>query len=78
MIYHITSLDLPFEDENVANLLDKIVACDIEYPKHFSKGVKDLLQNMINPNPKKRFSSDDIKKHPWFLEYNHLDLRRII
>jgi len=60
---------LPFEDANVATLLEKIVQANLEYPKHFSKGVKDILNNMINSNPKKRFTTEEIKKHPWFLEY---------
>jgi serine/threonine protein kinase len=61
--------ELPFNDEDVTTLLERIVACNVEYPKNFSKTLKDLLQSLINPNPKKRFSSDDVMKHPWFLEY---------
>jgi len=68
ILYFMLAGFLPFEDANVATLLEKIVQANLEYPKHFSKGVKDLLFNMINSNPKKRFTTEDIKKHPWFLE----------
>lgn len=29
----------------------------------------DLLTLILNPNPKKRYKLDQIKTHPWFLEY---------
>eukprot|EP01016_Furgasonia_blochmanni_P037092 TRINITY_DN4327_c0_g1_i11.p1 TRINITY_DN4327_c0_g1~~TRINITY_DN4327_c0_g1_i11.p1 ORF type:complete len:587 (-),score=117.16 TRINITY_DN4327_c0_g1_i11:267-2027(-) len=59
---------LPFEDDNIAKLLEKIVAAQIEYPKNFSKSLKDLISNILNPNPKKRYTLESIKSHPWFLE----------
>ena len=34
------SIGLPFEDENVAKLLEKIVSVDFEMPKTFSKNLK--------------------------------------
>jgi serine/threonine protein kinase len=49
-------------------LLEKIVLAEVDFPKYFSKSVRDLLSNMLNPNPKKRFTSTEIKSHPWFNE----------
>ena len=77
------ALELPFEDNSVPNLLEKIVSANYQCPKTFSKSAKgifhpknekftlklDLLAGILNPNPKKRFTLDAIKKHPWFLEY---------
>ncbi|KAL4440774.1 hypothetical protein ABPG74_013755 [Tetrahymena malaccensis] len=59
---------LPFEDENVAKLLEKIVSVEYTMPKTFSKNLKDLIKNILNSNPKKRFTLEQIRKHPWYLE----------
>jgi len=60
---------LPFEDENVGKLLEKIVAGSYEMPKQFSKNLKDLIKGILNTNPKKRTTLIEIKSHPWFLEF---------
>eukprot|EP01017_Pseudomicrothorax_dubius_P046165 TRINITY_DN8097_c0_g1_i1.p1 TRINITY_DN8097_c0_g1~~TRINITY_DN8097_c0_g1_i1.p1 ORF type:complete len:469 (+),score=73.86 TRINITY_DN8097_c0_g1_i1:317-1723(+) len=57
---------LPFEDDNIARLLDRIVTARYEFPKHVSKSFKDLVSGVLNPNPKKRLNLQDIMMHPWF------------
>jgi len=59
---------LPFEDENVGKLLEKIVAGNYEMQKQFSKNLKDLIKGILNTNPKKRTTLVEIMSHPWFLE----------
>ncbi|KAL4490246.1 hypothetical protein ABPG72_004285 [Tetrahymena utriculariae] len=59
---------LPFEDENVAKLLEKIVSVEYTMPKTFSKNLKDLIKNILNSNPKKRFTLEQIKQHRWYSE----------
>ena len=61
---------MPFEDENVGKLLEKIVSGNYEMPKNFSKNLKDLIKGILNTNPKKRTTLNEIKAHPWFLEYS--------
>ena len=36
-----------------------------EYPEYFSTEAKDLISNILTPNPNKRFSLAQIKAHPW-------------
>ena len=59
---------MPFVSENITELLESIVQVNVTYPKHLSQNAKDLLQNILTANPKKRLTADEIKKHPWFLE----------
>jgi 5'-AMP-activated protein kinase catalytic alpha subunit len=58
----------PFDDPNVSKLLEKIVSANYEFPKSFGKSVKDLLTGIFNNNPTKRYDTEKIKSHPWFLE----------
>jgi serine/threonine protein kinase len=61
--------DLPFEDNNVASLLDKIVMGRyVPFPKSFSKNLRDLLTSILITNPYKRLSLIKITTHPWFTE----------
>jgi serine/threonine protein kinase len=53
----------------VAHLLEMIVKAEYtEFPKTFSKNLKDLLNNILVSNPYKRISLAKIIEHPWFLE----------
>ncbi|CAD8158000.1 unnamed protein product [Paramecium pentaurelia] len=56
---------LPFEDQNTNQLYKKIVAGDLVFPKWLSIEAKDLLKNILNTDPKKRFTIPQIKGHKW-------------
>lgn len=61
----------PFDDESVHKLLDKIIVGDFKFPaaddKKLSEDAKDLVKCILNPNPRKRFTIEQIKCHPWML-----------
>lgn len=57
---------LPFEDSKTENLYKKILSGNFEKPSHLSALSKDLLSNMLNVNPRKRYTIEDIKKHQWY------------
>ncbi len=57
---------LPFEDPNTANLYKKILSGDYTVPKFLSTEAKGLIRGILNTDPARRFTLDDIKKHPWF------------
>ena len=57
---------LPFEDPNTANLYKKILNGDYSIPKFVSQESRDLITNILNTDPDKRFKISDIRKHPWF------------
>jgi serine/threonine protein kinase len=66
MLFAIVGGYLPFDDDNVQRLLQKIVYTDIRYPSFFSPQLTDLLQKMMCKEPDRRITIDMIKNHPWF------------
>lgn len=42
LLNNLSFLGLPFEDENVAKLLEKIVSVEYTMPKEFSKNLKGI------------------------------------
>jgi 5'-AMP-activated protein kinase catalytic alpha subunit len=56
---------LPFEDPNTALLYKKILNGDYTIPKFVSNEGRDLIKNILNTDPTKRFTIDDIRKHSW-------------
>ena len=63
---------LPFEDKNNDKLFKKIADCKIDYPDYLSTNAVDLLKKIIVPNPKKRITINEIKKHPFYLQGKEL------
>ena len=47
---------LPFEDPNTSQLYKKILAGDYKAPSFLSADCKDLLKNVLNTDPDKRFT----------------------
>ena len=65
---------LPFEDPNTANLYKKILNGEYTIPKFVSADSRDLITNILNTDPEKRFKISDIRKHPWF---NQITVQKI-
>ena len=57
---------LPFEDPNTSKLYKKIVAGQYEIPKFISDEGRDFMSNILQTDPAKRFTLDQIYQHPWF------------
>ena len=57
---------LPFEDYDNNILYEKIKEGRFKIPTHVSEIAKDLIKNILNVNPKKRYTLEQIKKHKWF------------
>ena len=61
----------PFSARDPMKIYEKIVAGKYNCPQHFSKGLKDLVSNMIQVDRTKRFGelkngTRDVKGHEWF------------
>lgn len=60
----------PFYGETDAELAQANKEAKIDFPqedwKHISADAKNLVQNMMNPDPKKRLSAKEAMDHPWF------------
>ena len=62
---------LPFEDDDNDVLYDKICKGKFTIPNHVSEKARDLLNQVLVTDPKKRLTIYQIKQHPWFSLYNN-------
>ena len=64
---------LPFDgDEDTTNnnvkLFQNILQCEPELPDFLSDISKDLIMSILNPDPDKRITIEEIKNHPFYLK----------
>ncbi|CAF0723631.1 unnamed protein product [Brachionus calyciflorus] len=58
---------LPFDDDNLKQLLEKIKKGHFTIPSYVPQECQELLRKMIEIDPNKRFSLEEVNKHPWVL-----------
>lgn len=63
---------VPFDDENIRELQNKIKIADFEFISPISKSAKSLISSMIIPDVSKRFTMTEILKSKW-LNFGHLE-----
>lgn len=56
---------LPFDDDNLRNLLEKVKKGVFHIPHFVPADVQSLLRAMIEVDPAKRYSLADVFRHPW-------------
>ena len=62
---------LPFDDKNTQRLYQKVLKCQVTYTKNISSNAKNLINQMLIKDPKKRITIEGIKKHPFYQQgYN--------
>ncbi|CAG9860390.1 unnamed protein product [Phyllotreta striolata] len=66
ILYALLCGTLPFDDEHVPSLFRKIKSGIFPIPDYLNKSVVHLLCQMLQIDPMKRASIEDIKKHDWF------------
>jgi len=71
LIYEMTAGYPPFYAENPLEIYQKIVLGRIRYPPHFSKELKALLANLLQPDITRRAGAlragpDEVKYNKWF------------
>ena len=59
---------LPFEGEDNNLLFQNILNCSPEFPSFLSELSKDIILQILNPDPEYRISIDNIKKHNFYLK----------
>ena len=57
---------LPFYHEQNEIMYEKILSGKFEHPNYLSDKAKDILDKIIEIDPKKRLNFEEIKSHPWF------------
>ncbi|XP_046463597.1 5'-AMP-activated protein kinase catalytic subunit alpha-2-like isoform X2 [Daphnia pulex] len=66
ILYALLCGTLPFDDEHVPTLFRKIKSGVFPIPDYLNKSVVNLLCHMLQVDPMKRATIDDVKKHDWF------------
>ncbi|XP_046684211.1 5'-AMP-activated protein kinase catalytic subunit alpha-2 isoform X1 [Homalodisca vitripennis] len=66
ILYALLCGTLPFDDEHVPTLFRKIKSGVFPIPEYLHKPVVSLLCHMLQVDPMKRATIEDIKKHEWF------------
>ena len=58
----------------MSQVLERILAVDYHFPASIpvSEACKDLLRHILVADPAKRYSIQDIQKHPWCAPAAHL------
>jgi serine/threonine protein kinase len=74
LLFAIVAGYLPFDDDNIQRLLQKIVYTEARYPAFMTPQLTDLLQKMICKDPQRRITLDMIKNHPWFSQSEYIAL----
>lgn len=70
VLYSLLCGYLPFEDENMAKLFQKISNADYKFPSFLKGPAKELIQKMLEVDVGKRINVSEIKKDPWFCKGN--------
>ncbi|KAF0047049.1 hypothetical protein F2P81_000682 [Scophthalmus maximus] len=64
-LYNITTSLYPFEGDNIYKLFENIGKGDYTVPEECGPLLSDLLQGMLEYDPVKRFSIQNIRQHNW-------------
>ncbi|KAF9578971.1 hypothetical protein BGW38_004971, partial [Lunasporangiospora selenospora] len=66
ILYALLTGHLPFDDENIRQLLSKVKSGKFYMPTDISPGARDLISRMLTVNPKRRITMQAVLAHPWF------------
>lgn len=64
-MYQLLTSKMPFNGRDQDGLFKKIKKGVFDMPESFSPDLKDLISKMIEVNPKKRITADEIVNHVW-------------
>lgn len=56
---------LPFDEPNMNDLFKKITEADYTFPSFMSDDAKDLISRILNTDPNKRISLEEVLESPW-------------
>ncbi|KAI8339439.1 kinase-like domain-containing protein [Chlamydoabsidia padenii] len=74
ILYALLTGHLPFDDENIRQLLKKVKAGKYAMPDDISRNAQDLIRRILVVDPSKRLTMDQIMAHPWFCESEPVNL----
>ncbi|EEZ98528.1 Serine/threonine-protein kinase PLK4-like Protein [Tribolium castaneum] len=65
LLYNLLVGSPPFDTHGVKNTLNRIVSANFHLPSHLSPEAKDLINSLLQKNPKDRIKLDQILEHPF-------------
>ncbi|KAJ7054029.1 snf 1 [Mycena amicta] len=65
ILYVLLCGKLPFEDDIISNLFQKIETVRYEHPAQLSPHAQNLIKSMLVADPTKRITVEGIMDHPW-------------
>eukprot|EP00178_Gracilaria_changii_P025351 TRINITY_DN78132_c0_g1_i1.p1 TRINITY_DN78132_c0_g1~~TRINITY_DN78132_c0_g1_i1.p1 ORF type:complete len:482 (+),score=87.97 TRINITY_DN78132_c0_g1_i1:1163-2608(+) len=66
ILYAMVTGRLPFDDDNIQRLLQKVQAGQYHLPSNLPPDLRDLIKSMLTVAPEERITLEGIKQHPWF------------
>ncbi|KAG8884936.1 clathrin associated protein complex large subunit [Tulasnella sp. 331] len=75
ILYALMAGRLPFDDDNVRVLLDKVRDGRFAMPTDIDPSAKDLLRRMLEKDVRKRITMAEILKHPFYLSRPHRPMK---
>eukprot|EP00871_Galdieria_phlegrea_P004317 jgi/Galph1/4887/GphlegSOOS_G3569.1 len=64
---------LPFDGNNLFELFEKIGKGEFEIPSFVGDTAADLLRHLLDPNQQRRYSIEEVKRHPFVSEFDTED-----
>ena len=62
---------VPFKANNMSELHKLIIAADYTLKDDISESARDLLKSILQPDPAKRFTMNEILEHPWMQDIDN-------
>ena len=82
ILYAMLTGTLPFDEDQIPKLYQKIKECKYSLPPILSDSAKDLINRMLQADPLDRITINEIKHHHWFCSgiklYMNIDNQRFI
>jgi 5'-AMP-activated protein kinase catalytic alpha subunit len=66
ILFEMLTSRLPFMADTIGNLAALIVRARVRYPMFLSPYARDLLSHIIVADPELRYTTAEIRAHPWF------------
>ncbi|KAI9481141.1 MAG: kinase-like domain-containing protein [Benjaminiella poitrasii] len=74
ILYALLTGHLPFDDENIRQLLKKVKSGKYVMPNNISCSAQDLIRRILVVDPSKRLNMQQIMSHPWFRETEPMNM----
>eukprot|EP00347_Sterkiella_histriomuscorum_P018993 403343379 len=78
ILYAMLTGQLPFDEEQMPNLFNRIKKGKYYMPNYISDDAKDLISRLLQPLPLKRIKLNDVKEHNWFKQDIPIYLERLL